>query len=90
MAKSRSDCPTPTLVGVGFDLLAIKRESRYHRHRVGGEPCSIATLKRDKDSEWCNRTEGLAVVRNYFRVATLVPFAKIPTPSNALGVPPGT
>ena len=36
MAKARNDCPTPTLVGVGFDSLAIERESRLHRRGVGG------------------------------------------------------
>ena len=32
----RRDCPTPTLVGVGFDSPALKSQSRLHRHGVGG------------------------------------------------------
>jgi len=45
MAKARNDCPTPTLVGVGFDLLAFESESSLHRHGVDGGPAASLQLR---------------------------------------------
>ena len=45
MAKARDDCPTPTLVGVGFDLLAFESEPSLHRRGVDGGPAASLQLR---------------------------------------------